>query len=665
MKHICSACGKECSSVRGLLYHRNRFCKKVDTTIDGDGNFDALGEDDALGIKRRRIDRRLRNEPIELDFNFDSQDPFSATCHTHNAPNEDQNVSGFSIPSQASARQLPVQREPESFNYGVFDDGRHSMELDDATVDDTEDVHADASHQECDDDYTDIDTDDDSEGCVEFPASAAFDLDFHTDSEIDMNSNDNEENLALDDINPPQKETSLYEPTPPLFPQHSFQAGKRHEDKYHPDNFDETKLQYYPPPKEEMKNLPLELSAQLDLHLILTKAGAPLYLFNSIFEWIKLYTMEKSNLFQDAQWLTREQLISRMAEEHGTKDRKPTLQTLSFRDNERLLTVPKFSFLKEVMSLLHDPHLMKDENFVPGYDITTGKSHDGADFWKHNTIRPDDLHSYPTPTDGKKEIHHMYCGTKFEMSRKRYCKSDHHMPVPLVLFYDEANADFWGGLKSAPVMMTLGFFNNPCKARIEFWRVLAIVPNLSLGKGKSDTTDPEIKAQEHHLVLRSVFEELERISNEGGIKTTINGKNVVLKFWIHSIIGDTKGHNEMCGHNNSSRSDVATRLCLCSRKLNQLSTLPLECVAITTSLIDSHSEAGTLDEIGQKNIDNVFDHLPMGHPTRGVHACTAFDDLHVWGNGLHPYIIEAFAHLLFTTQKKRTRTKERKVAVAG
>lgn len=219
---------------------------------------------------------------------------------------------------------------------------------------------------------------------------------------------------------------------------------------------------------------------------------------------------------------------------------------------------------------------------------------------------------------------------------------------------------FGGGLKSAPVMMTLGFFNNPCKARIEFWRVLAIVPNLSLGKGKSDTTDPEIKAQEHHLVLRSVFEELERISNEGGIKTTINGKNVVLKFWIHSIIGDTKGHNEMCGHNNSSRSDVATRLCLCSRKLNQLSTLPLECVAITTSLIDSHSEAGTLDEIGQKNIDNVFDHLPMGHPTRGVHACTAFDDLHVWGNGLHPYIIEAFAHLLFTTQKKKNKNKGKK-----
>ena len=69
MKHICDDCGKPQPTFRGLLYHRNRFCKKVDTTI-GDGNFDDLGEDDALGIKRRRVDQRLRNEPIEHEFNL-------------------------------------------------------------------------------------------------------------------------------------------------------------------------------------------------------------------------------------------------------------------------------------------------------------------------------------------------------------------------------------------------------------------------------------------------------------------------------------------------------------------------------------------------------------------------------------------------------------------
>ena len=639
---ICSCNAGPFTSARGLHKHLTTSCPINEYFSEGD-DFDDLGDSEFVP-KRRRVDRRLEKEPIEHEFSYESHDPFGNDCYTHNAPNEDQNVAGLAIPRLFAARRIAVERPPESFNYNVFQNVRHSSQLYEVAKEVVTNVQDDcASLEYGSDDGDDSDLD------------SMFGEEFSSDPEY--NTPGDGMHHFWEDIDPPAVDpTPRARTPPPSFPTSNYKPGKPNEDKYHPDNFDETKLKYFPPPTQERKTLPLELNAQLDLHLILTKAGAPLYLFDSIFDWIKVYQRESPTLFEEANWLSREQLLGELARQHGTENRRATLETMSFGGDARLLTVPRFSFVDEVLSLLHDPHLMKEENFVRGYDILTGKSKDGKDFWMKSSIDPNDLHSSPTPQDGRKKLHHLYCGTKFQMSRDRYCNQDHHMPIPLVLFYDEANVDFFGGLKSAPVMMSLGFFSNFCRARLAFWRVLAIVPNLSLGKGKSNTASPEQKAKEHHQILRSIFKELERITSSGGIKTTVNGKNVVLKFWIHSIIGDTKGHNELCAHNNSSGAKVKMRTCLCLG--HELGTIPLKCTAITTELVSQHKALGTLSEIGQKDIDNAFDHLPMGHPTRGVHACTTFDDIHVFGNGLLCYAAEAVAYIMYASPKKKDKKQK-------
>ena len=128
------------------------------------------------------------------------------------------------------------------------------------------------------------------------------------------------------------------------------------------------------------------------------------------------------------------------------------------------------------------------------------------------------------------------------------------MPVPLILFYNESHLDRNGVLTNAPMFATAGWFNHWARARIRFWRILGIVPHLGLGHGKSTSKSADQKSKDHHHVLRELFRELIAICEAGGIRTYFRGKRVILKFWIHFIIGDTKGHNQLCGSFEKSTS---------------------------------------------------------------------------------------------------------------
>ena len=132
------------------------------------------------------------------------------------------------------------------------------------------------------------------------------------------------------------------------------------------------------------------------------------------------------------------------------KDLKPIRESPNKQTNVkiprdgRIISIPKFDFIYEVLSILHDPDIMRPENFVEGYDVYTGRSIDGTDFWVDDSIDEDAMFSTPTPRSQNKVIHHLYCGTKFQRARDRFCNREYHMPIPLILFYDEANVDFFG-----------------------------------------------------------------------------------------------------------------------------------------------------------------------------------------------------------------------------
>ena len=205
--------------------------------------------------------------------------------------------------------------------------------------------------------------------------------------------------------------------------------------------------------------------------------------------------------------------------------------------------------------------LCQKKNIIEGYDIHTGLV-DDSPFWLPESFL--DQESPPVPVDPSRKVGDITTSVLFQQSVQRFCTQPHHMPVPLIFFYDKANLDRKGGLAVAPLIFTIGFFKASRRRKSLFWRVLAYVPNLDIGQGRSNSKNATVKQREHHQVLSLIFTELQSICKRGGIKTKIGGRNVILKFFIQFVIGDTAGHNDLCLQFQTN-AEKPCRTCHCSK----------------------------------------------------------------------------------------------------
>ena len=203
---------------------------------------------------------------------------------------------------------------------------------------------------------------------------------------------------------------------------------------------------------------------------------------------------------------------------------KPTNQNVKLTDNT-LATVPVFDAKTMILSLLHDPSLMKQENLAEGYDIFTGEELDGYNC-----------------NNNYGEIH---TGDAWKPALRRFCGDyGDYMPIALVLFGDKSHTDLHGLLSIEPVTFTLSMFNRSARNLPQFWRPLGYISNLSAGKGEVNRMSATDKVQNKHNCLSKVLKSLVDVVKCGGIRTTVLGREVHMKIWIHYIIGDTEGNNK-------------------------------------------------------------------------------------------------------------------------
>ena len=187
--------------------------------------------------------------------------------------------------------------------------------------------------------------------------------------------------------------------------------------------------------------------------------------------------------------------------------------------------------------------------------------------------------------------------------------------------------------------------------------MLAYIPNLEIGQGRSNTKSANEKQREHHKVLTEAFRELQAVCNAGGFKTILAGKTVVLKFYIAFIIGDTDGHNDLCLHFKKN-ADCPCRDCHCS--LDELSSFkPEHCKPLTLKdIIKTDGEEESLRRISQRyKVLNALYTLPFADRLMGPHGCTPWETLHVFDQGLLQYIVESL-HDIFGEKSAGKREKD-------
>ena len=121
------------------------------------------------------------------------------------------------------------------------------------------------------------------------------------------------------------------------------------------------------------------------------------------------------------------------------------------------------------------------------------------------------------------------------------------MPIGLVIFGDKTHTDLHGALSVTPIIFTLTCFNRYLRNKPEFWRPLAYIPNLSHGKCKADDKNSMRNLCNEYKCLAATFEPIIKLHERNGFGTTVRGKSVVCKIWIHFFIGDIEGNNNVVG----------------------------------------------------------------------------------------------------------------------
>ena len=113
----------------------------------------------------------------------------------------------------------------------------------------------------------------------------------------------------------------------------------------------------------------------------------------------------------------------------------------------------------------------------------------------------------------------------------------------------------------------------------------------------------------------------------------IDGEDVLLKIWIHHIIGDAVGNNELCGHSNGSSSSCLSKDCKC--KKNELALIPRRCKKVTIrDMMEVKVNEKFAHSLSKYSIHNAFDGLPLSDFRYGILGITPFERLHMLASGV-------------------------------
>ena len=374
-------------------------------------------------------------------------------------------------------------------------------------------------------------------------------------------------------------------------------------------------------------NLPAGVQFGIHLQHILSKhRGVDLKLFDEITDLVCHHANVQKTDFSSAKLYHRNELTSAVSSLYNLQHLKHTLHQVQLMDTS-VVSVPVFDLRTIILSILQDPIRMKPDNFARGYDIFTGQS-----------------------TEPITHLNEIHTGALWPVARDYHCHGiQNAFPLGLICFYDKTHTDLYGSLACAPFIMTFSFFNEHARGCDEFYEVLAYIPNLSYGSGKSNIKQPRDKLEDEHKCLKLITDQLKQL--ESGFNAVVLGRQVTIKPWIHFIAGDTSGHNNIVGQFNSSSAAFPYRDCMCTK--SQLCDPVPQCTLIKLSDYMFHKEHKTLHQMSLHDINNAFINVPFGDPHHGVFGCVPAEMLHVSGNGILQYILDVTNDIVGSNKNKQ------------
>lgn len=376
---------------------------------------------------------------------------------------------------------------------------------------------------------------------------------------------------------------------------------------------------------------------------LLNRNGAHLSAYGDVMKWVQ----DAATAGYDFQQVppTRQNVIERLKVRVGTEGLTPKIGHLKLPISGKVARIVYFDAAAVFASLLTSPLLHHDDNYL---------------FHENDPFAP------PPVTPGTR-IGDINDGRCYTASYKTECKHPDDVLMLTPLAIDKTHVDTLGRIKLEPINLSLGIHKRSIRQLSSANRPLGYVSmyfpddvdmdtiesnannDQYLELGEQGLSQAAISLNDYHAQLRFIFDKSGFLElQQNGFKWMLQyrGKvhRVTFRVVVPFIVGDTEGHDRLCGHFTARFQNVAQlcRICECPTHLTDYSKAKFP-FRVPSKVNARKGDQEELRAISQQNLLNAFDHINFGsHNKRGIFGACCGEILHMIQLGEYKYILEAF-----------------------
>jgi hypothetical protein len=228
----------------------------------------------------------------------------------------------------------------------------------------------------------------------------------------------------------------------------------------------------------------------------------------------------------------------------------------------------------------------------------------------------------------------------------------------LILFIDKTHIDSNGRFTLEPVSVTLSIFTKEFRKKPQAWRTLGYIKNLSHGKENMSSLD---KAKDYHFMLGCILGSVKDVQKKTGILWNLKYRGtyhrVVFKFPLMFVMGDTEGHDKLCGKYLNRTTNVERLCCYCNCKTRDTDDPYVSFTYTKAKHIAAFVKSKNFDRLKSCSyhpLENCFNGIEFCDKERGINGASPAESLHYWEHGVEKLTVSCVM-----VQKRSRKTKKR------
>ena len=394
----------------------------------------------------------------------------------------------------------------------------------------------------------------------------------------------------------------------------------------------------------------VEEQVHLDLLQTLGQLGAPMKAYEAVMQW-KNRSIKKGYTFRDEAIISRKSILARSSKRLNREALKPIVGQLYLPYTDVTVNITYYMAAAVLADLASDEELNSSENLIFDGD------------WNVNR----DPFAVP---DGS-VLGDLNTGKAFRMTHKHVCKNPNDMLLACPLAIDQTVCDVggaarltlepiqiqWGNVKfnvrkKASAMRVLGYITRPKESVKQIETGYFNCPDNTPIPMYSNCSEATWKCNEYHMQIEYILRMSGFIDlQERGFRWNIQYRGevypTVLYPFIPFIIGDTEGHDYLCGHYKNRTANIHQLCRICEVPTHKTGwskgrKYPKRKQSKIRQLVHTKS-FHQLRQMSQYMLKSGFDNVRFGlHSDCGIFGACPGEILHLVSLGWFKYAVKSF-----------------------